>query len=106
VVIPGLGVTPAVIPGLSLLATVISGLGALATVISGLGVTPAVIPGLGLAAVVVEGAGACRNLDRNALRERRIAHQAGDGGHGCDGHHRRGDQQFLHGFFLPCIRFR
>src|SRR5215471_13366382 len=112
-VIPRLGVTAAVISGLSVTAAVISGLGALAAVISGLGVAAvvisglgalaAVISGLGVAAVVVNGAGAHRDLDRDALRERRIAHQAGDARHGCDCRHRGGDQQFLHGFFLPWV---
>jgi hypothetical protein len=96
----------AVIPGLGALAAVIAGLGVLAAVIPGLGVAALVVPGLGVAAVIVKGARARRDLDRNALRKRRIAHQAGDAGHGCYCRHRRGDQQLLHGFFLPWIRFR
>jgi len=105
-VIPRLGAPAAVIPRLGTLASVIPGLGLHPAVIPGLGVAPVVIARLGVAAVVVKGAGARRDLDRDALRERRIAHQAGDAGHGCDCRHRRGDQQFLHGFFLPWIRFR
>jgi hypothetical protein len=105
-VIPRLGAPAAVIPRLGTLASVIPGLGLYTAVIPGLGVAPVVIARLGVAAVVVKGAGARRDLDRDALRERRIAHQAGDAGHGCDCRHRRGDQQFLHGFFLPWIRFR
>jgi len=105
-VIPRLGAPAAVIPRLGAPAAVIPRLGTLASVIPGLGVAPVVIARLGVAAVVVKGAGARRDLDRDALRERRIAHQAGDAGHGCDCRHRRGDQQFLHGFFLPWIRFR
>jgi hypothetical protein len=105
-VIPGLGVLAAVIAGLGVLAAVIPGIGVLAAVIPGIGVAALVVPGLGVAAVIVKGARARRDLDRNALRKRRIAHQAGDAGHGCYCRHRRGDQQLLHGFFLPWIRFR
>jgi hypothetical protein len=94
-------VAATVIPGLGLHPAVITGLGALAAVLPRLGVLAAAIPEHGVAAVVVNGPGARRDLDRDALRERRIAHQAGDTGHGCDCSHRRGDQQLLHGFFLP-----
>src|SRR5262249_59970301 len=100
-VAPGLGGLAAVIPGLGGLAAVIPRLGALAAVVPGLGALAAVVPELDVMAVVVNGLGTRRDLDRDALRERRIAHQAGDAGHGRDSSHRRGDQQFLHGFFLP-----
>jgi hypothetical protein len=96
----------AIVPGLGTLAAVIPGLGTLAAVIPGLDMLAAVISGLGVVGVVVNDPGARRGLDRDALRERRIAHQAGDTGHGCDCCHRRGDQQFLHGFFLPWDLFQ
>ena len=99
-VISGLGALAAVIPGLGVAAAVIPGLGALAAVISGLGVAAAVVPGLGVMAAVVNGAGARRDLDRDALCERRIARQSDDAGHGCGCRHRRGDQYFLHNSFI------
>jgi hypothetical protein len=82
-------------------AAVIPGLGVAAAVVPGLGVTAVVVPRLGVTTVVVNGPGARRDLDRDGLRERCIAHQAGDGGHRRYGGHRRSDQNFLHGFFLP-----
>ena len=93
----------AVIPRLGVAAVVIPRFGALAAVIAGLGVVAAVIPGLDVMAAVVNGASARRDVDGDALCERRIARQADDAGHGCDCRHRGGDQQFLHGFFLPWV---
>jgi hypothetical protein len=93
-------------PSRRLRPVVIPGLGVAAVVVCGLGVAAVVVCGLGVPAVVVKGPGACRNLNRDTLRKRRIAYQAGDAGHACDRDHRRGDQQFLHGFFLPWDRCR
>lgn len=73
-------------------------------VIAWLGVLAVVIAWPGVLAVVVNDSGARWDLDWNALRERRIAHQAGDAGNARDRGNRRGDQQFLHGFFLPLDR--
>ena len=91
-VVPGLGVPAAVVPGLGVLAVVVPGLGRHPAVVRGLGVAAAVVPGLGVVALVIDGPGARRDLDRDALRERRIAYQAGDAGHACDGGRRRSDQ--------------
>jgi hypothetical protein len=116
VVIPRLGLLATVIAGLGLLAAVIARLGVAAAVIAGLGVAAAVIAGLGVAAaviselgeatVVVYGPGARRDLDRDALRERGIAQQAGNSGHACGSSNRRSNEQFLHGFFLPWDRLQ
>jgi hypothetical protein len=105
-VIPRLGVLTAVVPGLGVLATVIPGLGVPATVIPRLGVLTVVTPRLGVLAVVVNDLGGPRDLDRDALRERRVAHQAGDAGHGRGSDHRSGYQQFLHAssFRGTCFR--
>jgi hypothetical protein len=105
-VIPRLGVLTTVISRLGVLTAVVPGLGVPATVVPGLGMLAAVVPGLGVLAVVVNDLGARRDLDRDALRERRVAHQAGDAGHGRGGDHRSGYQQFLHAssFRGTCFR--
>src|SRR5229473_2085465 len=63
-----------------------------------------VVARLCLAATVVDDPGACRNMDRDALRERRVADEPGNGGGGGDDGRRSEDEQSLHGFFLPWDR--
>jgi hypothetical protein len=100
-VIPGLGVTAPVITRLGVTALVIPRLGVTAAIVPGLGVTAVVISRLGVLTVMSGGGGARGHLHRDALRERGVAHQAGDGGHTRDRGRGRGDKQSLHGFFLP-----
>jgi hypothetical protein len=83
---------------------VVPGLCVAAAVIAGLCVAAAVIARLDLAPVVVDDPGACGNMDRDALRERRVADQSGNGGGGGDDGRRSEDEQSLHGFVLPWDR--
>jgi hypothetical protein len=83
-------------------ATVIARLDLAATVVAWFCVAATVIARLDLAPVVVDDPGACRNMDRDALRERRVADQAGNGGGGSDDGRRPEDEQSLHGV-LPFV---
>jgi hypothetical protein len=74
-----------------------------ASVVAWFCVSASVVARLGLVPVVVDDPGACRNMDRDALRERRVADQPGNGGGGSDDGRRSEDEQSLHGFFLPWI---
>jgi len=74
-----------------------------ATVVAWFCVAATVIARLDVAPVVVDDLGACRNMDRDALRERRVADEPGNGGGGGDDGRRSEDEQSLHGFFLRGI---
>jgi hypothetical protein len=97
------GVT-AVIAGLGGVIAIIARLSGVIAIIGPLSLSCAVVVGLGMASVVVDNPCSRRNLHRNALRERRVADQAGDGWHADNCSRRADDKQFLHGFFLPWIR--
>jgi hypothetical protein len=75
-----------------------------ASVVARLCVAAMVVARLDVAPVVVDDPGACRNMDRDALRERRVADEPGNGGGGSDDGRRSEDEKSLHGFFLPWDR--
>ena len=104
VVVAGFCVLAVVVAGFCVLAAVVTWFCVLAAVVSWFCVAAAVVTWFCVAAVVVDGPDACGNMDRDALRERRVADQPRNGGGGSDDGRGSEEEQSLHGFFLPWDR--
>ena len=103
-VVAGLCVLAAVVAWFCVAAAVVAWFCVAAVVVAWFCVAAAVVTWFCVAAVVVDGPGACGNMDRDALRERRVADQPGNGGGGSDDGRGSEEEQSLHGFFLPWDR--